>query len=380
MNFTHSEERRMLGDLTTRYIAERYSMENRHRIAASDGGFSAEHWSRFAELGVIGALFFEDHMGFGGSGFDLSVVFESLGGGLVLEPFLASAVLAGGSIAHAAPSSHIDILASLASGEQIATLAHEERESRYDLQRVATLARAAGGGYVLSGRKAVVPFGAEAQLLVVSARTSGEVGDAHGISLFLVPRGTSGVNVRGYRTIDGGRAADIELNEASVPFSALLGTEGNGLPSLEYAVGRGILCLCAEAVGAMDAAKKATIEYLQTRKQFGKAIGTFQALQHRMAHMLLEIEQARSSVTNAAAVLDADRVTRERALSAAKYTIGRVGTLVAEECIQLHGGIGMTWELPLAHYAKRLVMIDHQLGDEDHHLARFVELAAKDAS
>jgi alkylation response protein AidB-like acyl-CoA dehydrogenase len=376
MNFNPTEDRRMLADLVTRYVAEQYPIATRHEIAASASGYSPEQWARFAELGVIGALFPEAQGGFGGAGFDLAVVFEALGGGLVLEPFLASAVLAGSAIAHAAAAQHADTLASLIAGAQIATLAHEEPESRYDLQRVATLARRDGEGYILDGHKAVVPFGDQAQLLVVSARTAGEVTDAAGISLFLVPADTAGVKVRAYPDIDGTRAAEVVLEQVRLPATALLGREGQGFATLECAVGRGIVALCAEAVGAMEAAKKATIEYLQTRRQFGKPIGSFQALQHRMADVLLEIEQARSALINAAAALDADRVTRERALSAAKYTIGRVGTLVAEECIQLHGGIGMTWELPLPHYAKRLVMIDHQLGDEDHHLARFIALGA----
>lgn len=380
MDFNHTEDRRMLADLVTRYVAERYPIQARHGIAASDRGYSSEQWAQFAELGVIGALFSETQGGLGGAGFDLAVVFEALGGGLVLEPFLASAVLAGGAIAHAAPAQQAGTLASLIDGSKLATLAHEEPESRYDLQRVATLARRDAHCYVLDGRKAVVPFGAEADLLVVSARTSGEVNDAAGISLFMIAAGTAGVKVRGYPNIDGTRAAEVVLDNVRLPASALLGTEGQGLAALEHAVGRGIVALCAEAVGAMDVAKKGTIEYLQTRRQFGKPIGSFQALQHRMADVLLEIEQARSAVINAAAALDMDRLTRERALSAAKVTIGRVGALVAEECIQLHGGIGMTWELPLPHYAKRLVMIDHQLGDEDHHLARFVALGAQEVA
>jgi alkylation response protein AidB-like acyl-CoA dehydrogenase len=200
------------------------------------------------------------------------------------------------------------------------------------------------------------------------------VDDAEGLSLFVVPAGTKGLRARAYPTIDGGHAAEVVLEQVRVPADALLGAEGEGLALLEHAVGRGVLALCAEAVGAMDTAKAMTIEYLQTRRQFGKPIGSFQALQHRMADVLLEIEQARSAVINAAAALESDRITRERALSAAKYSIGRIGTLVAEESIQLHGGIGMTWELPLPHFAKRLVMIDHQLGDEDHHLARFIAL------
>jgi len=376
MNFQATEDRRMLADLLARYVAEQYPIATRHAIAASPEGYSAQQWQQFAELGVIGALFGEERGGFGGGGFDIAVVFEALGRGLVLEPFLASAMLAGSAIAHAGGAAWQDTLVSLMAGSRVATLAHGEPQSAYELQRVETLARREADGYVIAGRKAVVPLGGAADLLVVSARTAGEASDAAGISLFVLPRDTAGVQVRSYPTIDGSHAADIVFENVRVPASALLGAEGQALATLEHAVGRGVLALCAEALGAMEAAKAMTIEYLQTRRQFGKAIGSFQALQHRMADVLLEIEQARSAVINAAAALAADRITRERALSAAKYSIGRIGTLVAEECIQLHGGIGMTWELPLPHYAKRLVMIDHQLGDEDHHLARFMQLGA----
>jgi alkylation response protein AidB-like acyl-CoA dehydrogenase len=372
MNFDHTEDRRMLADLLQRYVAEQYSIDKRHAIAKSPEGFSREQWSKFAELGVIGALFGAEQGGFGGAGFDIAVVFEALGRGLVLEPFLPT-LLAGSALAQGGER-WSETVAALIAGERIATLAHEEPESHYALQRVATRARREGGEYVLDGHKAVVPLGAQAELLVVSARTAGAVDDAEGLSLFVVPAGTKGLRARAYPTIDGGHAAEVVLEQVRVPADALLGAEGEGLALLEHAVGRGVLALCAEAVGAMDTAKAMTIEYLQTRRQFGKPIGSFQALQHRMADVLLEIEQARSAVINAAAALESDRITRERALSAAKYSIGRIGTLVAEESIQLHGGIGMTWELPLPHFAKRLVMIDHQLGDEDHHLARFIAL------
>jgi alkylation response protein AidB-like acyl-CoA dehydrogenase len=380
MNFEPTEDRRMLADLLQRYVAEQYGIETRNANANTAEGFSRAQWKQFAELGVIGALFGEEQGGFGGAGFDLATVFEALGRGLVLEPFLPT-VLAGSALVHAGAARWAEALAAIVTGECIATLAHEEPESHYELQRVATRARRDGGDYVLDGRKAVVPLGGQADLLVVSARTSGEVADEDGVSLFVVPAATAGVHVRSYPTIDGGQAAEVTLEGVRVPATALLGAEGEGLATLEHAVGRGILALCAEALGAMDTVKAQTIEYLQTRKQFGKPIGSFQALQHRMADVLLEIEQARSAVINAAAALSADRITRERALSAAKYSIGRIGALVAEESIQLHGGIGMTWELPLPHFAKRLVMIDHQLGDEDHHLARFIALgAAADAA
>ncbi len=374
MNFTPTEDRRMLSDSLDRYVAEQYSIETRHAITRSGKGHSPQQWAQFAELGVIGALFTEAQGGFGGTGFDIAVVFESLGRGLVVEPFLASAVLAGSALARAGNQTQLSLLGGIIDGSTIATLAHEEADSRYELKRVATRASRDGDSYVIDGAKAVVALADQAQTLIVSARSSGDLASEDGISLFVVPASTAGVSVRAYPNIDGSRAGEVRFSQVRVPASALLGAEGQGLATLEYAVGRGILALSAEALGAMEVTKKFTIEYLQTRKQFGKLIGSFQALQHRMADVLLEIEQARSAVINAAAALDGDRLTRERALSAAKYSVGRIGTLVAEECIQLHGGIGMTWELPMPHYAKRLVMIDHQLGDEDHHLARFIAL------
>ncbi|MBP0594969.1 acyl-CoA dehydrogenase family protein [Paraburkholderia sp. LEh10] len=373
MNFQHTEDRRMLADTLNRFVNEQYGFATRDALARSDSGFSRELWVRFAELGVVGALFDEADGGFGGAGFDIAVVFESLGRGLVVEPLLGALVV-GRALAHAGSDAQKAIIASLIEGHVAAALAHDEPGSHYEMTRVSTRAARGSNGWVLTGAKTVVQQGAEADYFLVSARTSG-AGDAEdGISLFVVPRETPGLSVRGYRKIDGGRAAEISLNEVCVAADALLGQQDAGFATLEYSIGAGVLALCAEALGAMEVAKEYTLDYLRTRKQFGVAIGSFQALQHRMADLLLEIEQARSAVINAAAALGAGRVARERALSAAKYTIGRIGARVAEECIQMHGGIGMTWELPLAHYAKRLVMIDHQLGDEDHHLDRYIAL------
>ncbi|MCG2606609.1 MAG: acyl-CoA dehydrogenase, partial [Achromobacter sp.] len=314
-------------------------------------------WKRPAPRCACGALFAEEHGGLGGAGFDISVVFEALGRGLVLEPFL-DALMVGSAIARAGSAAQREALDGLIAGSITAALAAAEPGSGYALNEVRARAERSGDGWTLNGAKAVVTGGEHADLFLVSARTSGAEDDAAGISLFLVSAGTPGVTVRGYDLIDGGRAAELGFENVALGADSLLGEAGAGHALLEHATGRGILALCAEAVGAMDCARDATLEYLRTRRQFGVPIGSFQALQHRMADVLLEIEQARSAVINAAAALDhPDRATRERALSAAKYTIGRIGTLVAEESIQLHGGIGMTWELPLAHYAKRLVMI-----------------------
>jgi alkylation response protein AidB-like acyl-CoA dehydrogenase len=379
MNFEHTEERRMLADSLNRFIAAQYTFEARERITASPEGMSAAFWEKFAELGVLGALVREEDGGFGGAGFDIAVVFEALGRGLVVEPLLGSAVLAAEAIAHAGSETQRALLEGIVDGSTIAAFAHDEPGSHYEMARVETRAEPSGDGWVINGAKSVVAQGEGSDVFVVSARTSGAIDDEAGISLFLVPRGAAGVTVTGTPSIDGGRVAALRFDNVVLGAGDILGAPNDGYATLERAMGRGVLALCAESLGAMEAAKAATLEYLRTRKQFGMVIGSFQALQHRMADLLLEIEQARSAVINAAAALDVDRVTREKALSAAKMSIGRIGTLVAEECIQLHGGIGMTWELPLAHYAKRLVMIDHQLGDEDHHLQRYIALSKEAA-
>ncbi|GAB2480289.1 acyl-CoA dehydrogenase family protein [Comamonas humi] len=374
MNFQLDEDRRMLADALNRYLSEQYATEYRNKMAYGEAGYSADTYAKLAELGAIGALFKESDGGFGGAGVDISVVFEALGTHLVAEPVLG-AFLVGRALTEVGTDAQKARLEGIIGGETVCALAHDEPANHYELNRVATTAKKDGDGWVLNGSKAVVLFGDQAQLLLVSARTSGAVGDEAGISLFLVPGDAVGITSRGYGRIDGGHAAELVLKDVKVGADALLGGEGQGHALLERVSGFGLLALAAESLGAMDVAKNHTLEYLRTRKQFGVPIGSFQALQHRMADMLLEVEQARSAVINAAAAIDeADRTAREKALSAAKYTVGQIGTLIAEESIQMHGGIGVTWELPLAHYAKRIVMIDHQLGDMDHHLARYMAL------
>ena len=379
MNFQHTEDRRMLADSLNRFIAEQYGFDVRDRIARSAEGLSRDMWKRFCELGIIGAFFDETVGGFGGDGFDIAVVFEALGRGLIVEPFL-DALIVGRALAHAGNESQREVIAQMVDGAAIVSFAHDEPGSHYELSRVSTRAERSDQHWTLSGTKGVVLHGEHADVLLVSARTSNDEYDEAGISLFLVPRDAKGVTVRGDGKIDGGRAAEVSFDNVTLDADALVGVEGEGFATLVHAVGYGLVALASEAVGAMDVAKEHTLEYLRTRKQFGVAIGTFQALQHRMANVLLEIEQARSAAINAAAAVGGAGVERERALSAAKYSVGHIGVLVAEESIQLHGGIGMTWELPLAHYAKRLVMIDHHLGDEDHHLARYMELGRQSAA
>ena len=373
MDFSLTDDRRMLADMATRFVREKYDIESRHKFAASDEGFSREIWGEFAELGLIGALFGEDVGGFGGTGFDLAVVFEELGKGLVVEPMLANLV-AGKLVELAGSAEQKMLLEKVIGGETLLAFAHSEPESHYDLAHVATGAEKTEKGWRLTGHKSAVLNGDSADLLVVSARVSGDVADEEGIALFLVNPHAKGVAIRGCPTVDGGRVGDIALNGVEVSTHVRLGEEA--FTTIEQAFAAGIVAVSAEALGAMQVATEMTLEYLKTRKQFGVIIGRFQVLQHRYAEMLIEIEQARSSLINAAGHLESGRELREWNVSALKNLVGRVGHLVAEETIQMHGGIGMTWEYALPHYAKRLTMIDHQFGDEDHHIERVIALSA----
>ena len=372
MDFSLSEEQRLLKETVDRLVRDQYGFEARQKAAGSEEGFSRATWATFAELGLLAVPFPEEVGGLGGGGVDLMVVAEAFGRGLVVEPYLSTVVLAGALVELAGTDDQkAHILGHIVAGEKLLAFAHGEPDGRYDLAHVATRAEKSGEGWSVSGRKSVVIGGDSADTLIVSARTAGGTGDEAGIGLFLVAKGAAGLTVRGTPTIDGGRSAEVVLDGVA---AEPLGQPGGAFPAIEAAVARGIVALCAEAVGAMEVACETTLDYLKTRKQFGRPIGGFQALQHRMVDMRTELEQARSMAILAAAKLSAGRVERERTVSAAKVTIGRAAHHVAEEAIQLHGGIAMTWEYALAHYAKRLVMIDHLLGDVDFHTERFIRL------
>jgi alkylation response protein AidB-like acyl-CoA dehydrogenase len=373
MNFDLTEERQMLQDTLRRFLRDRYTTEERNRILNSDAGFSADIWAQLAELGVLGALFTEEQGGFGGAGFDIAVVFEELGRAGVVEPVMDSAILGGRLLAAAG---HTDLVEEVIAGAAHLALAHGEPVSRYDLTHVETRLNVDGGDIILSGRKAVVVNAEAAGHLIVSARESGGAADADGISLVLVPADAAGLSMRGYPMLSGGRAAEVTLDDVRLPASARLGDAGQGWALLSDTIALAHVALAAEALGAMESAVKLTIDYLGTRQQFGRPIGTFQALQHRVADMLIELEQARSAVIFAAGHLHEDARIRDRHIAAARHLIGRVGRLVAEESIQMHGGIAMTQEYELAHIAKRIVMTDHRFGDTDYHLERFIALSA----
>lgn len=374
MNFSHTETRQMLADMAGRFVREQYPIDTRHKNAASDEGYSAETWEAMSELGLIGALFTEEQGGFGGEGFDIAVVFEELGRGLIVEPFLAT-LMAGSVLARV--GGHESLIEEIIGGATTVALAYGEPASRYDNAHVETAVEKSGDAYVLNGNKAVVISGDTAKHLLVSARTAGNKDDADGISLFLVPADADGVHVRGNGTIDGYRTAEIALKDVSVPADAMVGEEGQGLALIDHAVAHGALAVSAEALGAIEVCIDMTLDYLKTRKQFGVPIGKFQALQHRMADMMTEREQIRSALINAAGHMETPE--RDWHVSALKNLVGRSGRQIAEEAIQMHGGIAMTWEYAVGHYAKRIIMIDHLFGDEDYHLERIVRLGRQAA-
>jgi alkylation response protein AidB-like acyl-CoA dehydrogenase len=376
MNFELTEERQMLQDGLRRYLSESVTHEGLAAATESEAGHDVGLWGGLAEMGVIGALFTEEDGGFGGAGFDLSLVFEETGRAGLVEPLLDVGVLSGGLIAALSNDTQRGLVDEIIGGAVQVAFAHGEPNSRYDLSRVETTAKAQGDGYVLNGRKAVVVGAPSAQMLIVSARTSGNAMDQDGISLFLVPAGQDGVAMRSYPLNGGGRAAEVTLTDVVVGTDALLGAEGKAFAALEDANARATCAIAAEALGLMETIKTLTTDYLSQRKQFGQPIGKFQVLQHRMADVLIEIEQARSAVINLAGNLDGDRVERERHVSATKNLIGRVARQVVEESIQMHGGIGMTQEYALSHFAKCLTMVDHRFGDTDFHLERFIRLSA----
>ncbi|MBJ6136056.1 acyl-CoA dehydrogenase family protein [Marinobacter litoralis] len=376
MDFRLNEEQRMLQDTVARLVRGEYSSEKRLEFSESEAGFSLHFWKQLGELGLTAAPFSEDLGGFNGGGVEVQSVMTELGRGLCLEPYLQSVILGGGLISQAGNVSQKEAwLGGIASGELQAAVALQEPQSFYNLTDVETRADKTDGGYLLNGRKAVVIGGHCADVLLVSARTSGDARDAKGISLFALKADSAGIERRIYPTIDGFKGCDLVLNKVQVSAEALVGEEGQAAGVIEYQSGRAIAALCAEAVGVMEVANELTLDYLKQRKQFGVPIGKFQVLQHRMVDMMSALEQARSMAILAASVADQEQSDeRRRVLAAAKNVIGRSGQFISEQGIQSHGGIGMTWEYNFAHYAKRLIMINHQLGDADFHLERYASL------
>jgi len=376
MDFKLTEEQLMLQETAARLVRDVYGFEHREQYRQSQQGFSGPFMQQLGELGLCAVPFAEAYGGYGGSGVENMLIMTELGRGLCLEPYLHSVIFASGLVEQLGNAAQKDtLLPQVGSASLQLAVALDEPQSHYQLHDVQTIAEPVSGGWKLNGRKSVIIGGQSAGLILVSARTSGGVRDEKGISLFLVDPQDSGVSRRTFDTLDGRMACELYLEDVFVKSSAVLGEVGQALPALRYQQGRCIAAQCAEAVGSMEAACALTLDYLKTRQQFGQPIGKFQVLQHRMVDMRIELDQATSMTLLAACVADqADSDERSRVLAAAKFIVSRASRFVADQGIQLHGGIGLTWEYMLSHHAKHLLMVARQFGDDDHHLQAYAKL------
>lgn len=371
MDFEFSDEQRLLKDSVDRLIAPAYDdLGARRRAQAEPLGYSEALWAKYAELGLLALPFSEEDGGFGGGTVETMIVMEAIGRGLALEPFMASIILAGNLIRLGGTAEQrAELIPAIADGSLRLAFAHTERQARYDLHDVTTMARRTGSGFVLEGDKSVVLHGDSAGKLIVSARTSGSHRERHGITLFLVDANATGVSRRSFPTQDGLRGAAVSLGQVEVGAGAVLGEIDNGADLIDRVTDIAIAAVCAEAVGAMAALHELTLDYLKTRKQFGVTIGSFQVLQHRAVDMFTALETARSMEYFAAMMAGTeDSRARRAAISAAKMQINNSAHFLGQAAVQMHGGIGVTMEYRAGHYFKRLTMIESQFGDTDHHM------------
>ena len=372
MDFQYSEEQTLLADSAARFIRDRYDFEKRQRWAKSDTGFDPQNWQHMADQGWLALPFDEADGGLGAGPVELMIVMEAMGRGLVLEPYLPTVVLAGGLISRCGEvGQRKTLIDGIAAGRLKAAFAYAEPAARYHTAYTACRAEADGDGYRLSGHKAVVLGAPSAERLIVLARTDDKPGNAQGLSLFLVDPATDGVVIRPYPTTDGLRAGDVVLDDVSVSSDAVLGPKGQALAPTEAVLDSAAAMICAEALGAMEALLEATRTHLQTRSQFGQPIGRFQVLQHRLADMMIAAEECRSLVMRAVLMLSTDEAERRAAVSAAKVTVGEKGRFIAREAVQLHGGMGVSDEMAVGHYFKRLFMIEQLFGDTPYHRDRW---------
>ena len=376
MNFDFTEEQQMVRDSIARFVQDDYDWDTRKSIVASEKGLSPDNWKLFAELGWLSIPFAEEHGGFGGNIVDLSVVMEELGKGLVVEPYFPTVVLFGGLIARAGnDAQRAEWLPRVIGGDVLGGFAYVERQSRFALHDCLTTATSSGDGFVLNGEKVVVFNGEQADHLVVLARTSGEQSDRTGLSLFIVEASAAGIDKMNYPMMDGQRVANVTFKDVALPADALLGEEGQALALVEALVDEAIIALASEAVGIRGVLYTKTLEYAKTREQFGVAIGSYQALQHRMVDTMMAYEQCKSLLFKALCEYKQDPAMAAETIHALKVLIDRNAKHVFGEAIQIHGGMGMTDELDIGHYAKRLMMINTTFGDANFHRNRFVETA-----
>lgn len=369
MDFELTDEQKMLDETVTRFVAETYDFQTREHALKAPGGWSRQAYAGLAEMGLLALPFAEEDGGFGGGGVEMMIVMEAIGRGLMVEPYFATVVLAGGVLRRAATAEQrAALVPGIVAGEHILALAHSERAMPRHTLDARTEATRVEAGWRIDGEKVAVLHGADADSLIVSARTEG------GLSLFLVAAGTAGATLEPARGYDGVPVARVTLSGVEVPADALLGAEGKGAAILERVFEDATAALAAEAVGTMASTFDATTDYLKTRQQFGVAIGSFQALQHRAVEMLMQLELARSMAILAALSLDIEPDQRSRNISAAKAQVGKSGRIIGQEAVQMHGAIGITAELKVGHAFKRLTAIDALLGDRDWHLARLTEM------
>ncbi len=376
MDFSFTSEQDQLRDTVARLVRQQYDFETRRKVAKSETGWRPEMWAQFAELGLLGASFSEEEGGFGGGPIEAMIISEEFGKGLVIEPYLQTVIIGGNFLRFGGSAAQKEEhIAGLVGGENIFAFAYSEPKSRYDLNDVSTTAKKDGAGYVLNGHKAVVLGAPFATHLFVTARTSGGQRDKAGITVFLVPKNAKGVSTRDYPTVDGLRASEVHFENVSVGADAVVGEVDNGLPLIEKVVDYAIAAVCAEAVGCFQVLNEATIAYAKQRKQFGQPIANFQVLQHRMVDMFMAAEQSISMTYMVTLKLDEADKARKLAASGAKVQIGKAGKLISQDAVQIHGGMGMTDELNVGHYFKRVTMIESQFGNTDWHLRRYTELS-----
>ena len=375
MDLSLSDEQKQLQDAAERFVRDKYTFENRRKIAATEKGFLPENWAQMAELGWLGMSFSEADGGYGGGPIETMIVMEQFGKGLVLEPFLPTVVLGGGMIAAVGSAAQKEaLLAPMIEGKKQFAFAWLERQSRYNLADVSLKATKEGNSWSLSGHKGVVYNAPSAD--TVLARTAGGAREDKGRTLFLVDAKAKGLTRRDYPTQDALRASELTFDKVSVGADAVLGKVDSAFPVVEDAIDRAIVALCAEATGCMDALNAATLEYIKTRKQFGVPIGKFQVLQHRMVDCFTNAQEARSMTLMASLKIgDKDPIVRRKAASGAKVQIGKSGKFCGQSAVQMHGGMGVTDELAVSHYFKRLTMIDLMFGNQQHHLTRYSNLA-----
>ncbi len=374
MNFELSEEQKMIQQNVERFVQENYDLPTRVKLSSEDVGFSKDYWNSMAELGWLGLPFSEKDGGFGGNQIDIIVIMEQFGRGLVLEPFLSSVVMAGGAIKRGGSENlKQEFLSSLIEGSKHLSFGYAEIQSRFDLEDVATTAKKDGDGYIINGQKSMVLNAESADFIVISARTDGAQVDKNGISLFLIDLDSKGVEKENFPTVDSLRASEISFKNVKVDSSRLIGSLNEGFQILQEVTNDAILALCAEAVGAMEVLYKDTVEYTQQREQFDHPLSDFQVLQHRMVDMFMEYEQSKSMLLRATLETVQDPVAAQKTIHGLKYLVGKSGIFVGENAVQLHGGMGVTEELRVGHYFKRLIVIDSILGNTDYHLQKFTD-------